>query len=424
MLDASAPTIVFVAATQTQQRPNVNCRKRRTRSASAEFGWRHRSGAHRHPPTPPAVGVCLGTGALSCCSARTQQCPPANAVMAPGGASSADFGRRVAKTLPGLNVARGCCFHKRTQRSSVEFSTISRFDDFWATSACNRRSMSHPFQALRTRDLYADGFTQHAIRRAVAAGQLLRVRRGLYVRYDCPDGCREAASLGGRLDCLSALQAFGVFVLENTVLHIQITPGTSRIPHSPTAVRHWRSTDAEPRDVIVSPVEALRQAIACLEDPYAIVASVDSALHLGVVGADDLSTVFAGQPRRKRRLRLRVDRRAEAGSESILRMLLEELGCETTVQVRFHGIGRVDLIVDGWLAIECDSRGFHSSPEQQAKDRRRDRLLAALGYFPLRFMAEDIFYRRDAVRAALIGVLSGHRPRRHPLRQPRVLSQA
>ncbi len=283
--------------------------------------------------------------------------------------------------------------------------------------------MSSRFQTRRTRDLYAEGFTQHAIRLAVAAGQLIRVRRGLYVRYDCPDGCREAASLGGRLDCLSALQAFGVFVLENVVLHVQVTPGTSRTPDAPTTVRHWRSTDAGSRDTIVPPIEAVRQAIACLEDPHAIVASVDSALHLGIIAPDDLSSVFADQPRRKRRLRLRVNRLAESGSESIMRMLLEELGCEIELQVRFDEIGRVDLIVDGWLAIECDSRGFHSSPEQQAKDRRRDRLLAALGYFPLRFMAEDIFYRREAVRAALIGVLAGYRPRRHPLRRPRVLSQ-
>lgn len=76
-------------------------------------------------------------------------------------------------------------------------------------------------------------------------------------------------------------------------------------------------------------------------------------------------------------------------------------------QIREFGeIGRVDLVVDGWLVVECDSKAFHSSWDQQREDRRRDQALAALGYVVYRPIAEDILYHPDLVIAALKGLLA------------------
>lgn len=281
------------------------------------------------------------------------------------------------------------------------------------------------YQRFRTSDLYAQGLSKRDIALAVAVGHLVRVRRGWYVRGDSADACREAAALGGRADCVTALREYEVFVLDRSPVHVQIAPGRSKLPHAGDAVRHWRESEAEFDAGIVPPLEAVRQAVACLECPYAIVATVDSALHIGLLTTDQLPDIFTGQSRRKRRLMSRVNRHAESGSESIVRMLLEELGCEVRVQVRFAGVGRVDLLVDGWLVIECDSREYHSSPQQQVKDRRRDRMLAARGYITLRLIAEDIYYQRAEVIAALRGVLARGRPRsQHPLRRPLGLGRA
>jgi hypothetical protein len=42
-----------------------------------------------------------------------------------------------------------------------------------------------------------------------------------------------------------------------------------------------------------------------------------------------------------------------------MRLLLRALGHRAEVQVRIAGVGRVDLVVDGWLIVECDSRAYH-----------------------------------------------------------------
>ena len=74
--------------------------------------------------------------------------------------------------------------------------------------------------------------------------------------------------------------------------------------------------------------------------------------------------------------------------------------------MEFAGIGRVDLLVNGWLVVECDSRQFHATWEQQVKDRERDLALAARGYVTLRLTAVQIMYRPAEVLAALKGLLA------------------
>ena len=62
---------------------------------------------------------------------------------------------------------------------------------------------------------------------------------------------------------------------------------------------------------------------------------------------------------------------------------------------------RLDLLLsndDGVrLAIECDGRAYHSSPEQVARDRRRDERLVAEGYRVLRFPGSRIHHDAPGV---------------------------
>ena len=87
------------------------------------------------------------------------------------------------------------------------------------------------------------------------------------------------------------------------------------------------------------------------------------------------------------------------------------LGCNVDLQVTFDGIGRVDMVVDGWLVVECDSRAFHAGWKQQLNDRRRDAALAALGFVTLRLTAEDIMYNPEFVLAAVKGLLASRMAR-------------
>lgn len=79
-------------------------------------------------------------------------------------------------------------------------------------------------------------------------------------------------------------------------------------------------------------------------------------------------------------------------------------GWNVEVQVVICGVGRVDLLLDGWLIVECDSKEFHQSWEQQRKDRERDREAAARGYITLRLLAEDCLYHPEKVLDAVRGL--------------------
>ncbi|UUT35769.1 endonuclease domain-containing protein [Microbacterium elymi] len=144
------------------------------------------------------------------------------------------------------------------------------------------------------------------------------------------------------------------------------------------------------------PVPAARHALA----------TMDSAWHHGIVDEKKINAVFARLPRRFRRLRGLLDKRAESGPETLVRLMLRGLGCDAVVQVRIPRVGRVDIVVDGWLIVECDSEEFHSGWTAQKRDRRRDLEAAAQGYTTIRLLAEDILYHPERVLAALKAVLA------------------
>jgi very-short-patch-repair endonuclease len=280
-----------------------------------------------------------------------------------------------------------------------------------------------PLKRLRTADLHELGLSGRDIRRLVAEGVLLRVRMGAYVRADCDSGVLTAARIGGRLGCVSELARRGVFVHggsdeptgDSKAVHVQVGVNASRLGPLPkgSEVRlHWMPpVQDSDSSAAVSIVDALVQSAAC-QSPRAFIASVDSALQLGLLEIEDVDVVFAALPRRLRRLRGLVDGRAESGPETLVRLMLRALGGRPELQVEIAGVGRVDLVVDGWLVVECDSKAFHSSWEQQREDRRRDQVLAARGYAVYRPIAEDILYHPEDVVAALKGLLSLTRVRR------------
>lgn len=273
-----------------------------------------------------------------------------------------------------------------------------------------------------TRDaLLAMGMTRRTIARRLASGELIRVRRDRYVHPDAPEPLKDAVRIGGRLTCLSLLQLNGVFVFTNERVHVHALAGASRLRSAnrsvprlePRAVRsqrlHWLPL-LEPDAATgarVSFVDAVVQAVHCLPPRHAV-ATIDSALNLGLVSQDDLDAIFGAMPRRFWVLRGLIDGRAQSGPETLVRLILCALGCEVELQASFDRVGFVDIVVDDWLVIECDSRQFHSDWQQQVKDRNRDLVMASYGYVTMRLTAADIMYRPADVLAALRGLLRVH----------------
>lgn len=269
-------------------------------------------------------------------------------------------------------------------------------------------------------DLIAQGWTSRELTKAVRAGRLVRARRDRYLSADAPRDVVEAVRVGGLLGCLSLLRLLEVFVFSRPALHVHMTRGASRMrsPKSrakrlpPRATRrpvlHWHALVGEPGPSCVSIVDALIHAVKCQPPRYAI-ASIDSALNKGLLRVEQLADLFRALPARHGVLRAFIDGRAESGPETLVRLMVRSLGCSVDLQVKFDGVGSVDLVVDGWLVIECDSKTHHSSWKQQLKDYRRDLRLAEYGFCVLRLTAEDILYEPDTVMAALRGVLRARR---------------
>lgn len=271
----------------------------------------------------------------------------------------------------------------------------------------------------RTRaELFATGWTRRSITSAVRRGDLIRARRDRYLPPTAPDAVVRAVRVGGRLTCLSLLEGLGVFVMENSVLHVHLPRSASRM-RSPDSRRrrlerrgrrsvrlHWLELSVDVgAATCVSLVDALAHAVLC-QPPRAAIATLDSALNKGMISADQIADVFALLPAKYRVIRPFIDGRAQSGSETLMRLMLRSLGCAVELQVRFEGVGYVDLLVDGWLAIECDSRAHHAGWEAQSTDRRRDLALAALGITTLRPTARMIFDDPEAVLAAVRGLLA------------------
>ncbi|WP_396656779.1 DUF559 domain-containing protein [Microbacterium sp.] len=265
-------------------------------------------------------------------------------------------------------------------------------------------------------ELIASGWTSRALTAAVRSGRLVRARRDRYLPPDAPRDLVEAVRVGGLLGCLSLLQLLGVFVFGPPALHVHMTRGSSRMrsPESrtkrlaPRGVRepvlHWHTLIDEPTRSCVGIVDALINAVRC-QTPRHAVATIDSALNKGLLRLEQLAEVFAALPARYRVLRGFVDGRAQSGPETLVRLMVRSLGCRVEPQVAFPGVGFVDLVVDGWLVIECDSRAHHSDWAQQLTDYRRDLMLARQGFCVLRLTAADIMYEPDSVMAALRGLL-------------------
>jgi very-short-patch-repair endonuclease len=275
-----------------------------------------------------------------------------------------------------------------------------------------------PERVYRLADLRAAGLSQRRIAQLVRAGEILRPRQGVYLNPGCSATARTAARMGGRVACTSLLAELGVFVLDTTAVHIQVDTHATRLPPARDVRLHWtpmRRTPS-PGTLRVEVFDALLQSILC-QAPRAAIATLDSAVHRGLIDEGDLDELFRHVPMRRRRLRLLVDGRCESGPETFVRLLLRALGLRFDCQVWIDGVGRVDFVVEGWLVIECDSRAHHSGWEAQVADRRRDLRLAERGYATLRPVAADIFADTPALGRIIVAMIDQLGRRMHNIQE-------
>lgn len=259
-------------------------------------------------------------------------------------------------------------------------------------------------------ELLENGWSDGKIRRAVRDGRLVRIRLGHFADAVLEEFTGRALRVGGRLACVSELRRRGIWVLDSEVVHVHLSANAGRLRGDPRGSRgHWRPLrdPARSNSEHVGLVDALIQAWGCL-DELAWIASVDSALHLGLLRPSELELIAAALPRRARVSLDLTDPAAESGLETIVRVIAVRLGFRVSAQVRMPGVGRIDLMVEDWIAVETDGAAFHDVAVA-GRDRRRDALLAATGRSVLRPGYSLVVHDPATVARQLIGAVETHR---------------
>ena len=85
-------------------------------------------------------------------------------------------------------------------------------------------------------------------------------------------------------------------------------------------------------------------------------------------------------------------------------------GWTVEVQVSFPRVGRVDLVINGWLVIETDGDEWHSSAQQRARDRARDAELVRQGLRVHRFGYAQVMGDLPGCLAVIRALLASGRP--------------
>ena len=261
--------------------------------------------------------------------------------------------------------------------------------------------------AASWRQLRAAGVGWWAVFVALQTGTVLRLRRGAYALPSADPALRAAVQLGGVLACTSAAISLGLPVLVARGIHVVVPRGWS---HASLAGVRVHRRDLDPDEWSGVATSLLRTVLDCARELPIREALVvcDAALRAGLDQVCLRTAAALARGNGAAAIRVVValaDGRAESPIESCLRLVAGRLGT-VVPQVWIDGVGRVDLVVDGWLVIEADGFEHHSDRASYREDRRRGNALTMLGYTVLRFSYEDIVHHEDVVAEVIARVLA------------------
>jgi very-short-patch-repair endonuclease len=260
-------------------------------------------------------------------------------------------------------------------------------------------------------ELASLGIGPRRAQRLTERGTLDRVRPGIYATPEAHPNVVAAARVGGRLAGGSAAALHGLWIPVDPRLVVDVgrradlrDPFDAELPldRSDPGIRILWNRVAAPRRIGLSPLDAVAAQVLRSEPTPVAVAILDSMLRRTPMTLLDLEFAVARLPMSQRRVLRRVDGRAESGSESVARCVLQDAGFHVDVQVRvpFTDLDRIDLVVADRIAVECDS-SFHDDPTARERDAARDLALIALGFVVVRARWKTIMRDPEALVSAV-----------------------
>ncbi|QPE05378.1 DUF559 domain-containing protein [Microbacterium schleiferi] len=243
--------------------------------------------------------------------------------------------------------------------------------------------------AAHTRSVAAAGFTVHVVRTAVALGVIERVRRSWLVLPACDPARRAAATAGGRLTCLSAASALGLWTPLHDEVHVAVARTASRV-RAPRVRLHWGGGPA-PTSALQTDeplINVLFHVARCV--PLADAAAVwESALRGGHTDRRVLERVQWGSER-ARRLASVASLLSDSGIETHFTHLMHSIGVTVVQQVWVDG-HPLDCLIGERLVVQLDGFAHHQASDRR-RDLRADARLALRGFTVLRFDYHQILF--------------------------------
>lgn len=225
------------------------------------------------------------------------------------------------------------------------------------------------------------GHSQRTIAAAIAAGQLVTVRR-LWVAVRTADPLRLAAARAGViLSCVTQARRLGLWVDgADPAPHVAAGPNAGRVSAAP-GTRVHRARPLVPRhpESLEDPIENVL-ALVCACQPYeSALAVVESALNKRLV--DKRSLLELPLPAGTRRIVTEASPFSDSGLETFVTVRLRWMDVRIVPQVWIAG-HRVDFLIGERLILQVD--GGHHVGRQRADDNAHDAQLRLMGYHVIR----------------------------------------
>ncbi|WP_295010336.1 endonuclease domain-containing protein [uncultured Microbacterium sp.] len=251
----------------------------------------------------------------------------------------------------------------------------------------------------------AHGFAPSAVRTAIRAGTVRRVRASWITDETASSDLVTAASAGGRLTCLSLARPRHWWIPESADSRIPVQlPANGR--RTAGEVRpHWSRplVDTGPRALHASIEDALAHIALCLGEEDALCVW-ESAIRIAHLDLESLRTVAWPEPP-SRRYAQAVRGRSDSGVETLFVVRLRPWGIPIRQQVRLGGHD-VDALIGTHLVAQLDGFAFHSSPAAHQRDVSHDAELQLRGYTVLRFTYAQVVHHWDDVERTIAAALA------------------
>ncbi len=260
-----------------------------------------------------------------------------------------------------------------------------------------------------TSDARVAGFTGYEIADAVRAEVMRRVRRSWLVAPDCDERRVAAASVSGRVTCLTAaaMRGFWVPAAEETneePTHIAVASTAARVS-SPLLRLHWGHGPAPTaRNANEDPVlNVLFHVAHCLPQVEAL-AVWESAIRKKAIASDVLPRV-AWRSSQATALASVASSLSDSGLETIFVDGMRRVGVAVRQQVWLDG-RPVDGLIGDSLVVQLDGFAYHSSPADRRRDIEADARLVLRGFVVLRFDYHQLLFQWDQVLETILTAMA------------------